>query len=140
MRDDKSERLDILMTTDKGESRANDHLARTFRAILADLRIDPFYWRTLMKQFVEDPANGVAATSKDRSTAAGNLNKALLSNTMTWKSFIRALRLLSYAVPYIRFEVHYQRGNTVRKRGFDVVNRLNGNGLDITHELEQDED
>lgn len=140
MLDHKPERFDILSMTDKGESRANDHLARTFRAILADLRIDPFYWRTLMKRFVEDPNNGVVATSKDRSTAAGNLNKALLSSTMTWKSFIRGLRLLSYAVPYIRFEVHYQRGNTVRKRGFDVVNRLNGNGLDITRELEQDED
>lgn len=135
-----NQRFDILSRSDKGESSAGDHLARTYRSILADLRVDPFHWRMLMKQFTEDPANGIGATAKDRSTTAGNLHKALLGPRMTWKSFIRGLRLLSYVIPFIRIEVHYSKnGKHIYKRGFDVVNRLEGSAIDATHELENEE-
>lgn len=67
-------------------------LAKLFRKIVDDLGIRAFIWAQLMDNYLNNPANGIAQNSKDRSTARGNLNKELYRERMSWKVFLKAIR------------------------------------------------
>ena len=94
----------ILNSSDKGVEESSGVLTRLFRQILADMRIGPLAWDSLMNQYLVDPRNGIPDNGKDRSTERGNLNKKLRSRAMTWKGFEKGLRFLSPIK--VRFEIH----------------------------------
>lgn len=102
---------EILNEPDKGMGRATGVLARLFRLILVENRIDIPRWSRLMDRYLDDPRNGIPRNGKDRSSARGNLNKELRRETMTWKVFRKALQFLGPVS--IRFEVHLTWANKV---------------------------
>ena len=104
-----NDRKKILTEIDKGLSRSKDALTLFFRQLLVDGGVNIGVWSNLMNKYLRDPANGIRQNTKTISSESGNLCKALLNNdTMTWRTFTKAVRLLSYNTPYIRLELHYK--------------------------------
>lgn len=83
-----------LSKKDKGASEVRSVLARLTRTILKDLNITPAKFIVLMKGYLANPINGIAQNTKDRSSAQGNLTKAIVRDQLTWKTFEKLLILL----------------------------------------------
>lgn len=96
----------LLNSEDKGVLDATNVLSRLFRQILADINVTPLRWSELMVQYLNDPRNGIAKNSRERSTARGNLNKELRRPAMTWKTFHKGLSFLRPR--RIRFEIQLE--------------------------------
>jgi len=104
-----SDRKRILSEPDKGLSQSKDVLTRFFRGILDDGNVGPGLWSNLMGKYLRDPMNGIRQDTKTISSESGNLCKALLNaDTMTWRTFTKGIRLLSYLTVYVRLELHYK--------------------------------
>ena len=81
------QRRNILTEKDRGVSTARNVLARLFRQILRDLKIDDTRWSKLMVRYLLDPANGIRPNNRSKSYTRGNMNKELRRPSMTWKVF-----------------------------------------------------
>ncbi len=103
----KKERNELLASTDKGCWDTKSVLAFLFRSMLRELRIGPAEWQNLMNRWLNDPTNGVPDNPKERSTARGNLDKALTSPSMTFLMLTKGIRFLSYILRYVRIEIHF---------------------------------
>ena len=135
-----NKRKEILGLPDKGSSRSREVLVKLFRDMLGDLQIREDTWDRLLKHFLSDPANGISQDPKERSSAQGNLNKALFSDTMTWRTFVKGIRVLIYLLVYARIEIHYQRPNgPVLSQGFNLIDRRNKKNQDNIDILDLDE-
>ena len=109
--------------------------------MLGDLQIREDTWDRLLKHYLSDPANGISQDPKERSSAQGNLNKALFSDTMTWRTFVKGIRVLIYLLVYARIEIHYQRPNgPVLSQGFNLIDRRNSSGQTNVDVLELDDE
>lgn len=84
----------LLVDPRKEQHLARGVLARFYRRILWDLDIKPTEMNKLVLQFLDDPRNGIPNNGKARSTERGNLIKELTRTEMTWKVFIKHLKLL----------------------------------------------
>ena len=75
-----------------------DELAHLFRTILKDklcnVESPILYWENRMDRYLNDETNGIPNNTKDRSSAKGNINKALQFKTMSWKTFKTGLKFL----------------------------------------------
>jgi hypothetical protein len=85
----------VLSLDDKGASSALNAPSKLFRSILADLNIDRQAWDKLMRQFINNPKNGVPNTPSKRSSERSNLNRALSKDRITWRTFRKAIQLLN---------------------------------------------
>lgn len=103
----RKERNELLTSTDKGCWESKGVLAFLFRSMLKELRIGPSEWQNLMNRWLNDPTNGVPDNPKDRSTARGNLDKALTNDSMTFLMLNKGIRFLSYILSYVRIEIHF---------------------------------
>lgn len=84
--------IHIVNTGFQDAPKATGVLSKLFRKMCKDLNIKAFAWAQLMTNYLNNPANGVANTPKDRSTARGNMNKELIKGQMSWLIFMRAIR------------------------------------------------
>lgn len=136
-----NKRKELLGLPDKGSSRSREVLVKLFRDMLGDLQIREDTWDRLLKHYLSDPANGISQDPKERSSAQGNLNKALFSDTMTWRTFVKGIRVLIYLLVYARIEIHYQRPNgPVLSQGFNLIDRRNSSGQTNVDVLELDDE
>lgn len=112
----------LLESPHKGVDAAENPLARLWRQILRDLGMEPYRWQQLMDRFLKNPRNGIPSTSRDQSSARGNLNKELFKTRLTFPTMMRGLALLDPRK--IRFEVHmtWNNGKTT-VHGVDVLTR-----------------
>lgn len=78
----------------KGIQAARNPLARLYRKILMELAISNDDFNTKMRQYLDDPRNGIAMNGNVRSSERGNLIKEMSRPVMTWKSFIKCCRFL----------------------------------------------
>lgn len=95
----------ILNSVDKevGKTQLNAP-AQMFRRLLIKLKIDGRAYDNLIRSYLER-----TSSSKDPVTLAsdrGNLNKALLNNVISWKTFMRGIELLG--VVNLKITVHAQ--------------------------------
>lgn len=75
-------------------------LSNLFRRMLHSLdRADS--WDRLMQEYVEDPNNGIPSDRASQSSARWNLQKTILDDFMSWRSFCRSLSFLQL----LRFQV-----------------------------------
>lgn len=93
-----------LAEEDKGFRAATGVLGRLFSVICRDLGIDMCGMDERIKRYIDDPVNGVPADNKARSSERGNIMKDLAAPDMTWKKFLKFIRIM--APRYVRFEVH----------------------------------
>lgn len=84
----------MLVDQRKEIHRARGPLAKLYRRILWDLDIKPEQINTYILKWLDDPRNGIPNNGKARSTERGNLIKDLSKTEMTWKNFVKGIRLL----------------------------------------------
>lgn len=84
----------MLVDPRKEIHRANGPLAKLYRRILWDLDIKPEQINALILKWLDDPKNGIPNNGKSRSTERGNIIKDLSKPEMTWKNFVKGIRLL----------------------------------------------
>lgn len=122
MYDQNHNKRDLMEDPEKGVSQATNPLAKLWRLMLRELKVNPWRWKQLMELHVEDPRSGVPSTPKDRSSARGNLNKELRKPKITWGTFVKGVLLLNPVK--VRFETHmtWSNGKTT-VHGVDVLGR-----------------
>ncbi len=98
------EGMEILTDSQRGMGQARDVLSGLFRQILHDANINPVRWHRLMEKFMNNPRHMLAARGRSRSSLRGNMRKALLNTTMSWKMFERGIYFLGPI--RARFVVH----------------------------------
>lgn len=76
-------------------------LTRLFRTILFDLNIGGRRFDALVKRYLMDPNSGIKDDKTARNNHRGNLMKELAAADMTWRVFMKALRV----VGAVEFEV-----------------------------------
>lgn len=95
----------ILNSADKEISRTKLNApAQMFRRLLIKLKIDGRAYDSLIRAYLERTSN-----SKDPVTLAsdrGNLNKALLADKISWKTFMRGVEMLT--ILNMKITVHVQ--------------------------------
>lgn len=90
-----SKDLDRMLVDPRKEIyRAKGPLAKLYRRILWDLDIKPNKMNALILQYLDDPQNAIPNNGKARSTERGNIIKDLSKTEMTWKNFVKGIRLL----------------------------------------------
>lgn len=85
---------ELLSDPQRGVDRARDLLSAFYRQILKELNIKPFTWARLMERHMNNPRVLLSARGKNRASYRGNLRRALLKDTMTWKVFERGILFL----------------------------------------------
>lgn len=108
---------------------AKDELTFIFRSIVqAKFQKNiTFAWYGLMEKFLNDSSNGIPANGKDRSSARGNMNKALRSGTMSWKIFKVALKFLG--AHRVKFQVAIDWGPNSPITVHHITRNLKGTPL-----------
>lgn len=84
----------MLVDPRKEMHRARGPLAKLYRRILWDLDIKPEQINALILKWLDDPKNAIPNNGKSRSTERGNIIKDLSKPEMTWKNFVKGIRLL----------------------------------------------
>lgn len=102
---------DLLNTDDKGVQQARGVLSVLWRQLLVIRNIDGWKWDKLMKAYLADPHNGIQDTSRDRSSARGNLNKELKRDDMTWRVFLKAINFLAPVRVVFSVRITWADGN-----------------------------
>ena len=123
----------LLNAPDKGKSRARGIFSRLFRDVLDVMEIGPNAWNMLMIRYLDDPTSHIGPSSKDRSTARGNINKELARTSMSGNVFIKALRFIR--PDWIRFEVHIAKGGEYYVVGLNIHQ---GKGEQVDQQLIED--
>mgnify|MGYP003594290000 FL=1 len=85
---------EVVYDSDKQVGNARNALAKLFRTILLERRISHQNVDHYLQRYLNDPNNHISKNSKDRSSERGNLLKQLGKDTITWKIFIKGLKLL----------------------------------------------
>lgn len=88
-------------------------LARLFRDLWIELGAGAFGWSQLMQQYLNNPANGVKNTAKDRATARGNLNKELFREKLSWNVFMKAIRFFDPVKATFTVKLEFRTGKTI---------------------------
>lgn len=86
-------------------------LAKLYKKILVELNMnDLTIWEGMMVRFITSPWSGIPDNRRDRSSARGNLQKELLTDSMSWKVFCKGLRFLQIKKFKIVIEAHHSSG------------------------------
>lgn len=85
---------DLLRHPTKKVMEATGILARIYRQLLVEMDIQPERFHRLLHEWLNDPTNGVNTDLKRRSSARGNFIKELVRPTMTFKVFLKAVKML----------------------------------------------
>lgn len=91
---------------------ANGGLSRLFTTITNDLNISWMNFERLLDSYVRDARNGIPANRKDMTSAKGNLVKFVTGSQMTWKTFIRSMRVLQMVKLEIIIRATHVSGRT----------------------------
>lgn len=107
----------VWETYDRGEGQAENLITQVFRRLLRLLAIDGNVWPVLMDRYLNDKTNNIPSDPKIRSSERGNLNKALTVTRMTWGSFMKGMKFISYLCRHIEivFIVKPLRGPEIRE-------------------------
>jgi hypothetical protein len=102
------ELIRILDTEDKAVKEARDPLARLFRQLMADQKINLKAMDDLIRDWLKDPRNNIPDNGKIRSTERGNIIQEITRPNMTMKVFIKRLRLFPIIRVRLILEAEWQ--------------------------------
>ena len=85
-------------------------LANLFQQILKLCGVEMTTFNRLMNDYLNDVRNNIPQNVKEKSSARGNLRKALLRQNMTWKVFCQGLRFLKFKKFSITISLYHANG------------------------------
>jgi hypothetical protein len=101
---------DILKASDKKVKFAVGPLAKLYRQILADINMNSTKMNDLIRKWLDDPRNNIPKDKKMQSSERGNRVKEMAREDMTWRVFLRNLRILSPVKVELQVRMHWQWG------------------------------
>lgn len=118
---------------------ANGILAAMFYRILGERKISLPAWGQLMNDFVSDARNGLKDDNqKDKTSMRGNLTKEFSRLAMTWKVFIKGLKILQVVRFRVHIEAQYATGKPVlHSSDWTTLRDVEAGNLDISDSTEE---
>jgi hypothetical protein len=98
---------DLLRDPTKRVMEATGVLSRIYRQLLLELDVQPEKFHRLLYDWLNDPKNGVATDLKRRSSARGNFIKELVRPSMSWKVFLKAVKMLKPSMVEFSFSFKF---------------------------------
>lgn len=102
-------------------------LSNLFQQILGVCGVDTMVFNRLMNEYLNDVRNNIPQNVKEKSSARGNLRKALLRQTMTWKVFCQGLRFLKFKKFTITISLYHANGKITHHAQHIQIGDLNLN-------------
>ena len=105
----------VIAAPDKQVSKtsgANGVLSRLFRQVMSDLNVTGPRFGNLLQHYILDSRYGIPNNKKDQASKRGNMTRELASAQMTWKIFIKAMRILQFTKVEFIINCHHQDGKT----------------------------
>lgn len=122
----------VIAKKNCGVHEATGVLARLWRGIMSDIEMNQDKMHGMLTRWVNDPYNGIPNDNRVKSTERGNLVKELAQPDITWKVFLKGIRVL--APMSVKFEMHFRWSKlSVTVHGFTLKLR------EIDPELESDD-
>lgn len=94
------------------DQNASGILAGLFRRVIIDLNLAheqsglTSHWFAQLDRYLNDPSNGSYADAKERQSVRGGLQKELFKPFMSWKVFIKGLRVAG--LKKITFSIEFE--------------------------------
>lgn len=104
---------DILADPVKKVNQSRNLLTQLYRQVLVDLNIGNKTFDNLVKRYLMDPNSGIADDPVARNNHRGNLMKELGNPDMTWRVFLKGLRVLG--VSEFELVLNIKRRDTITK-------------------------
>lgn len=101
---------DIAQDSTKLRYEASNTPSVLFRTLLFDLRLGATELNRLITNYLDDDANGIPPNGNVRSSERGNIIKALAGEAMSWKTFMKALQILSPVEMELNLKLTWKNG------------------------------
>lgn len=108
---------DVLSSPTRLTEQSQNLLTKLFRQVLVELNIGAKTFEPLVKRYLRDPHSGIADDPTARNNHRGNLMKELASNDMTWRIFLKALRVIGVSEFELALSIKRRSG------GQDVITK-----------------
>ncbi len=95
-------------------------LARLYRQILLETNVTPSHMDKLLTLWVNDPRNRIPNDGKCRSTERGNMIKELSNPEMSWRVFLKGIKLLRPIDVHLEVHLRWSR-KKVTIHGFTMA-------------------
>lgn len=96
-------------------------LSKLWRTMLKDNQISGYRFSMLVERFLNNPKHKVPDNPKERFDNRGNLNKELTNPQMSWKVFIKSLRLQDVLDFKLTIEARHRDGRITRHSVMTVL-------------------
>src|SRR5699024_8483024 len=100
----------IMSSPDKRLGETNNALARLFRTILKDHQVGYDQFSKSITNYLNREQMNAPRSKKDQSREKGNLVKELSGNSLTFKNFIKGLRVLNPVSAELTITLKWRRG------------------------------
>lgn len=100
----------IMSSPDKRLGETNNALARLFRTILKDHQVGYDQFSKSITNYLNREQMNAPRSKKDQSREKGNLVKELSGNSLTFKNFIKGLRVLNPVSAELSITLKWKRG------------------------------
>lgn len=84
-------------------------LRKLLTKIIEDLNITNLRFHYLLTQYLEDPLNGIPQTNHGISSARSNYAKEIKQDALSWKWFVRTLKIIRINRFTITITVHHNK-------------------------------
>lgn len=99
-----------MSSPDKRLGETNNALARLFRTILKDHQVGYDQFSKSITNYLNREQMNAPRSKKDQSREKGNLVKELSGNSLTFKNFIKGLRVLNPVSAELTITLKWRRG------------------------------
>ena len=99
-----------MSSPDKRLGETNNALARLFRTILKDHQVGYDQFSKSITNYLNREQMNAPRSKKDQSREKGNLVKELSGNSLTFKNFIKGLRVLNPVSAELTVTLKWRRG------------------------------
>ncbi len=82
-------------------------LRKLLTTVMDDLHITNLRFHALLTHYLEDPLNGIPQTSHGISSARSNYAKEIRQNSVSWKWFVRTLKIIRANRFTITITIHH---------------------------------
>lgn len=112
---------DMLTDPDKKVNETVNVLARLIRQIFYDLGIDYPRLNRDINRFLNEQQQEVHRSTKEQTRERGNLVKEICGDELTWKNFVKAIKVLNPISMEIQVTLKWRRTQTIHTVNVNVA-------------------
>lgn len=110
-----------------------------YKSILSNVDMKLPNLMKLLNAFVTDPSNGGASNRKDQTSQMGNLIKDITKQEMTWKVFLKAIKVLGARDILFTMTITHRNGRMTEHSTKVIIDNVNLNKEEEENENEYEQ-